>query len=1327
MRTKLSVFCDKIIEAGWLAAIIVVPLFFNVYSDRTFEPDKLTLLRSIALVMAVAWGIKMLETGSWKLKAGNQRPVTSFQLSALRTPLVLPTLFLVAVYILATIVSMTPRISLWGSYQRLQGTYTTFSYIVIFFLALQGLRTREQIERLVTMAILVSLPISLYGILQHYDLDPLPWAAPVSARVASNMGNSIFVAAYLIMVVPLTLARVVESFSAILADEEGAILNMVLATCYVFVLAAQLICIFFSQSRGPMLGLLAGLFSFVLLVLILLRQRAEDQTLLKPSDGVKAIATVILSGLVGFIVGMAGGVLLGKIGFFGGAPDKTLLSAIGFFVGIASGVVCIGFMVILRKGWKWLWLAWIIQALVLVAFLIVFNLPGSPIASWRGLPYIGRLGRVFETETGTGLVRVLIWEGAVEMMTPHEPIQYPSGQPDRLNPLRPLIGYGPESMFVAYNRFYPPELAHIEARRASPDRSHNETFDALVITGLIGFVAYILLFGSVFYYGYNWLGLIEGSRQRNVFIGLFLGGGLAAALLLWLWRGAAFVGVSLPLGIAFGLAVYLVVYAIVFYGRAKESRMRMSSVQPPTSNLQPPTSNFQFLLIALVSALLAHFVEINLGIAIAATRTYFWVYAALMIAVAHYPGTAEEVAPVEAPKQTRRKRRRSRQSQAQVPSGSSSQEAQGRGAPVIIYSLLVSLIMVTLAYDYLTPQFDIAAKGYSLLWLLALTWLLGGAITVGLASTTCTEPSRSEGQSQRSNWPMASLFYLLISLGCFFLFYAVRRYQLEPRITVTSLNDLLRQASVVANGLALYYVFVLIILLAIAGTLLLRRSLPPSFWRRRYGWLYPILVVGVAVLIFMTNLSVIKADIVYKHAKSWFEAGQYDASIALNQQTIKFAPKEDYYYLFLGSAFLEKAKQAPAGPATLPEDTSAAKILSFTPQQIVGLGREDLLIAGQAVLIEAQRLNPLNTDHSANLARLNRTWGQLASDPVQQTERLGKALEYYRQATNLSPQNAQLFNEWGQTYHIVGDHEKALERYQHSLSVDQEYDQTHLLLGRLYQSNNELDKAADVYSKALELIPGMWQAYIELGSIYIQQGRLEEAVEVYRMVLDLNPNLVQAHSSLSYIYSQQGKLQEAVEENLKVIELAPNDYASHRNLVALYQQLGRTDEAVEEAQIALKLAPEEDEADLEAFIAQLGPGQPFDSAQDKPITSSEDLIQTYLAEGQSYLNENNLERAEEAYAQALGLNPDIIQAHSALGYIYALQGKLQEALEENLKVLELAPNDYATHKNLAMIYQQLGRIEEAIAEAETALELAPESDRPALEDFLAQLRQQINQ
>ena len=194
--SKLGEYCDKIIEMGWLAAVVGAPLFFNVYSSRVFEPDKLTLVRSIAVVMGVAWLIKTVEGLGQGRRAGGE--VTW------RTPLVIPTVALVGSYLVSTLFSVASSTSLWGSYQRLQGTYTTLAYLVVFLLMLQGLRERRQLDRLVTVVVVTSLPIALYGLVQRYKLDPLPWGGDVTSRVASNMGNAIFVAAYLIMAFFLT-------------------------------------------------------------------------------------------------------------------------------------------------------------------------------------------------------------------------------------------------------------------------------------------------------------------------------------------------------------------------------------------------------------------------------------------------------------------------------------------------------------------------------------------------------------------------------------------------------------------------------------------------------------------------------------------------------------------------------------------------------------------------------------------------------------------------------------------------------------------------------------------------------------------------------------------------------------------------------------------------------------------------------------------------------------------------------------------------------------------------------------------------------------------
>ena len=100
MPNRLSRFSEAVIEACWLAALTLVPLFFNVYSERVFEPDKLTLLRSIALVMIAAWLVKVVDGQEWK-KLDNPKTFWRF-------PLVIPVFALVLVYLITTIFSITP-------------------------------------------------------------------------------------------------------------------------------------------------------------------------------------------------------------------------------------------------------------------------------------------------------------------------------------------------------------------------------------------------------------------------------------------------------------------------------------------------------------------------------------------------------------------------------------------------------------------------------------------------------------------------------------------------------------------------------------------------------------------------------------------------------------------------------------------------------------------------------------------------------------------------------------------------------------------------------------------------------------------------------------------------------------------------------------------------------------------------------------------------------------------------------------------------------------------------------------------------------------------
>ena len=115
-----------------------------------------------------------------------------------------------------------------------------------------SLRNEKQIHRLVTTAIIVSIPVSLYGMLQRLGLDPLPWGGDTSNRIAGNMGNAIFLAAWLIMVTPLTLGRIISSFTNILSDEDLNIADIIRSSIYIFIIA----CLLYT-SPSPRDGLLS--------------------------------------------------------------------------------------------------------------------------------------------------------------------------------------------------------------------------------------------------------------------------------------------------------------------------------------------------------------------------------------------------------------------------------------------------------------------------------------------------------------------------------------------------------------------------------------------------------------------------------------------------------------------------------------------------------------------------------------------------------------------------------------------------------------------------------------------------------------------------------------------------------------------------------------------------------------------------------------------------------------------------------------------------------------------------------------------------------------
>lgn len=1117
MPSRLQSICDALLEAVWLTALIAAPLFFNVYSQRVFEPDKIALVRSLAWFALIVWIVKQVD--GLRLgrvgQEGAEAEAGTTPLPLWRRPLALLVLALAGAYLLSTLLSVAPRQSLWGSYQRLQGTLSMLSYMVLFLVVLDTLRTTHQWRRLQYTVILVSVPIALYGILQHYRLDSLPWGGDTTERVASNMGNAIFVAAYLIMAVPLTLERLINATQRMLLDKDGSTTDALTAGTLLFVLVIQLVAIVFTQSRGPWLGLAAGLYVFLLLGLTSLRQRAAQQgrlTLVEIGKGVGiGVATLALVGL-------------------GLAAVRVLPGLLGLlFLGLAviAGLALFLVPLFTRRGWRWLWLGVVTMAVAGAALLVLLNVPNTPLAAFKELPYVGRLGQMLETEEGTGKVRTLIWEGVVAMLKPHGPLTWPDGSADVLNPVRQVVGYGPESMWVAYNRFYVPALADLESRNASPDRSHNETFDSLVTTGFLGFLVYIVLFSSIFYYALKWLGLITGRRDRNLFIVLAVAGGLLGVGVPAVTGHLNFAGVGVALGFILGVLVYVTVAA--FRGASGIERL----------------DRRQLVIIALLATVVAHFVEIHFGISIASTRTYFFVLVAALVAVGieqvplnPAPATAAP-ATVPVTNSTSSKRRR-QPSRAVVSPQRRTTDHPPLWRAVLPYAFVVGIVLFILDWDFLSNQTSLAG-GMTVFWRSWVTHLSGGAMVAGpgalwivlfalfvgltLALGETWTPEAKGGAAGK-----AAGAYLVVALS---VWVAYGLYQANRLLPFPGQWPVEVKAAHVVGHITAFYIWLALLIVALAASLFWLTPATAQKWSYRplLAGATAIVLLGIGLFLVNTiNLNLVRADMYFKLAQTTDSRADYATSLVFYDKISEMAPSEDYYQLFRGRSLLEAARASD----------DATQQRSF-------------LDRAEQVLLTARNLNPLNTDHSANLARYYGTIAATLQDPAARDESLHKASDYYAQATALSPNAAHLQNEWGTVYAQLGEKEQARERFARSLELDPLFADTYLRRAQLALQSQD------------------WQA----------------AIADYEQASKLSPTDVRALSGRAYALAQLGRTDEAIAANLGLLGINPDDISSMQNLAVLYQKKGQFQDALAYARQARDAAPEAQRPTYDALVQQL--------------------------------------------------------------------------------------------------------------------------------------------
>ncbi len=935
-------------EAGWLAALLLVPLFFQTSTARIFEPDKMLLVRVIALVMALAWAVRMIDArlarGDTDPSAAQDEPGFWKRVS----PLIWPTLVIVAATALATGASIALRASLLGAYQRGQGFVSVAAFLVIFLLTLTYLRRRDQVDRLVTVIILASVPVALFGILQWVGIGPGVFSGLYAGRAFSTLGNPIFLGGYLIVVLPLTLVRALGPASG----GRRAI--------YAALVALQLITLGITFSLGAWVGfaVAAGLFT---------------------------LAAVALRGRRGAILAVA----------------------------IAAPLVVGGLVLALNTS------------------AARTELAASPVA-------VRRISRLFDAgDRSTLRVRLLLWEAAARTMS--------------VDPVRLPFGYGPETNLITLSANVSPALRYLGDADKNPDRSHNEIWDRLIETGVLGLAGYLWLVIVAFYLIVRRLGLVASRDRLWTFVGLTVGGAAAGGLIPVLAGLSLYLGIGVTVGLLLGLWVFLASAAL---GRVSDTNL---------------TTEGRWLLIALLAALAGHFVEVNIGPADPTRRLMFWALVALAGALSARPAllTAKQALPY-------------------------------RPTPALAYGGVAALMLVTLAYAFIPLDgFTLAANSYGIVWFMLLTFLVGGILLWHEAA----REAREGGAAAPSPLPV-----LGIAAAGFLVMLALRTavllgggdalsllwvYLLAFGLSLALIATWLPMASPPAgrtNPLALV-AYVPLALVALAAT-----------------------AVGVVAPV-QTDM-VIRTAEAYLEAGDPTTALRLASRAAAEQpgEPVYAQQLGEWLAGVAPLATLPQERDALYGQAVEAFGLAAQQWPSYGDYQY-NIGHTYLLWAQQAQdqnqqqqllaaafrnLQNAALLDPNEPDHFVEAAQT----AMLANQGAANIQAL------LLQALNLDPRNVQAYVLLGRLYLSQGQGPAAEKALQNAAQLNPKGAQAaavYSALGDFYQRTNRLPEAIEAVQKVVDLAPDNYVGYLNLAGLYQRANKQPEALKAAQQALTLAP------------------------------------------------------------------------------------------------------------------------------------------------------------------------------------------------------------------------------
>lgn len=193
--------------------------------------------------------------------------------------------------------------------------------------------------------------------------------------------------------------------------------------------------------------------------------------------------------------------------------------------------------------------------------------------------------------------------------------------------------------------------------------------------------------------------------------------------------------------------------------------------------------------------------------------------------------------------------------------------------------------------------------------------------------------------------------------------------------------------------------------------------------------------------------------------------------------------------------------------------------------------------------------------------------------------KLDLAIDAFETATRFDPQDVMATYNLGLAHLKQGDREKALGLFLEAHSLDGKNPDVAYQIAICYREKDQTDAALEYLEKASQNTHKGAHIFLALGECYLDKEMLREAANAYEKAIKQNPTDAKSLSSLGYIYGALGEnLEIAIVLCRESTRIDPNNGLYRQRLGKLYQQSGDHANALKQFKVAAKLG--EDCTDL---------------------------------------------------------------------------------------------------------------------------------------------------